>query len=119
MKREHSYNIVILTNQGSVGLTKNPKIVQSEKRPGSASTFKSKVTSVFNQLDFPVTLFAATGRDQHRKPRTGMWNEALEEFDLDIHEGPDLKASFFVGDAGGRPARTTVKADHSCSDRWL
>ncbi len=46
-----------------------------------------------------------------------MWNEVLDEFDLDIHNGPDLEASFFVGDAGGRPARSTVKADHSCSDR--
>lgn len=41
----------------------------------------------------------------------------LEDFDLDVHEGPDLEASFFIGDAGGRPVRTSVKADHSCSDR--
>lgn len=114
---QSSYVLVILTNQGSVSLTKNPNIVQSEKRPGSLSSFKSKVTTVFSQLDLPVTLFAATGRDQYRKPRAGMWNEVLEEFDLDVDGGPDLEASFFVGDAGGRPARSTIKADFSCSDR--
>lgn len=41
----------------------------------------------------------------------------LEEFDLDDHDGPDLDESFFIGDAGGRPATTSGKADHSCSDR--
>lgn len=46
-----------------------------------------------------------------------MWHELLEEFDLDEHNGPDLAACFFVGDAGGRPARSDAKADHSCSDR--
>ena len=46
-----------------------------------------------------------------------MWDELLEDMDLDVNEGPDLEASFFVGDAGGRPATSQVKADHSCSDR--
>ena len=46
-----------------------------------------------------------------------MWSEFLEDFDLDEGEGPDLHSSFFVGDAGGRAARTNAKADHSCSDR--
>ena len=49
----------------------------------------------------------------------GMWNELLEDVDLDIDDGPDLEASFFVGDAGGRPATGDFKADHSCSDRDL
>ena len=49
----------------------------------------------------------------------GMWNELLEDLDLDIDDGPDLEASFFVGDAGGRPAMSGVQADHSCSDRDL
>lgn len=46
-----------------------------------------------------------------------MWHELLDELDLDEHSEPDLTACFFVGDAGGRPARSTAKADHSCSDR--
>ena len=46
-----------------------------------------------------------------------MWDELLEDLDLDVNDGPSLEASFFVGDAGGRPATSQVKADHSCSDR--
>lgn len=46
-----------------------------------------------------------------------MWKELLEELDVDVGEGADLQNSFFVGDAGGRAARSGVKADHSCSDR--
>ena len=45
-----------------------------------------------------------------------MWTEVLEDLDLDV-ESLDLKASFFVGDAGGRAATTNRKADHSCCDR--
>ena len=49
-----------------------------------------------------------------------MWTELLEELDLDRADadgGPDLAASFFVGDAGGRLAESRQKADHSNSDR--
>lgn len=74
--------------------------------------------SVLAQLDFPVHLFAATARDEYRKPRTRMWHELLEEIDLDAHGGPDLPACFFVGDAGGRPPRKDAKADHASSDRF-
>ncbi|KAI4242256.1 MAG: hypothetical protein L6R40_004127 [Gallowayella cf. fulva] len=109
------YLIAILSNQGSLGLKTDPKSVQSD--PKSLSNFKSKAGTVFSQLDLPVILLAATARDKYRKPRGGMWTELLEELDLDAREGPDLEASFFVGDAGGRAARSGVKADHSCSDR--
>lgn len=74
---------------------------------------------MLGHLDFPLVLLAATGRDKYRKPRTGMWDELLEDLDLDVKDGPDLMASFFVGDAGGRPATSRFKADHSCSDRNL
>ena len=45
-----------------------------------------------------------------------MWTELLEDLDLQ-HGEPELEASFFVGDAGGRAATTKRKADHACSDR--
>lgn len=111
----HSYHVTILTNQGRINLKSDPKTVNSDQR--SLSSFKAKVGFILSQLDFPVTLFAATARDQYRKPRTRMWDELLEEFDLGKHDGPDLMSCFFVGDAGGRPARSDAKADHSCSDR--
>lgn len=109
------YLVSILSNQGSIGLKNDPKSIKSDQK--LLSNFKSKANSVFDHLDIPIILLAASARDQYRKPRTGMWTELLEEHDLDDGEGPDLAASFFVGDAGGRAARGGVKADHSCSDR--
>jgi len=112
---QSSYSIAILTNQGSVSLRNDPKTIKNDQK--SLLAFKTKVNNVLSHFDFPVTLLAATARDQYRKPRTGMWSELLEELDLEIGDGPDLSASFFIGDAGGRPARKNSKADHSCSDR--
>lgn len=91
------------------------KLIKSDQK--SLANFKSKANAVFNQHDIPIVLLAATARDKYRKPRVGMWTELLEEFDLDSREGPDIGGSFFVGDAGGRAARSGAKADHSCSDR--
>lgn len=105
----------MLTNQGSISLRDNLKTLKSDQR--SLAAFKSKVTAVFNHFDFPVLLLAACAQDGYRKPRTGMWDELLEELDLNEGGGPDMHASFFVGDAGGRAARNGVKADHACSDR--
>ncbi|KAL8872108.1 MAG: hypothetical protein Q9174_002204 [Haloplaca sp. 1 TL-2023] len=98
-----------------MSLKTDSKTLKHDQR--SLANFKSKANSVFNQLDIPINLLAASARDQYRKPRTGMWIELLDELDLDVSDGPDLQASFFVGDAGGRAARSGVKADHSCSDR--
>ncbi|MCJ1344237.1 hypothetical protein MMC31_002440 [Peltigera leucophlebia] len=109
------YVIVVITNQGSLSLKRDQKIVKSES--ARLADFKSKVGAIFGQLEFPITLLAATARDQFRKPRTRMWFEVLEEFDLDSSGGPLISACFFVGDAGGRPARSDAKADHSCVDR--
>ncbi|KAL8787586.1 MAG: hypothetical protein Q9213_002148 [Squamulea squamosa] len=111
------YSVAILSNQGSIGLKSDPKTIKSDQK--TLSNFKSKANAVFNQLDIPIILLAASARDQYRKPRTGMWTELLEELGIDSNEGPDLGASFFVGDAGGRAARRGAKADHSCSDRNL
>ena len=109
------YATVILTNQGRLSLKNDSKTVKSDQK--SLATFKTKVESILSRFEFPITLLAATARDQYRKPRIGMWNELLDELDLNVGDGPDLYDSFFVGDAAGRPARDHIKADHSCSDR--
>ena len=111
------YIIAIITNQGSLSLKNDPKTIKSEQR--SLANFKAKVASVLSHFDFPILLLAATARDCYRKPRIGSWKQLLDELDLDEGEGPDLQSSFFVGDAGGRAARTNAKADHACSDRQV
>ncbi|KAJ6440651.1 bifunctional polynucleotide phosphatase/kinase [Purpureocillium lavendulum] len=122
---DQGYQVVILSNQAGLTLQfepgfKGPK-ANAQKR---VSEFKQKCSAILNSLNLPTSVYAATGRDIYRKPRTGMWKEVCEDYD--IPEGEvDLKNSFFVGDAGGRVAglagdsdgvAATAK-DFSCSDR--
>ncbi len=84
--------------------------------------FKQKCSAVLAQLDLPLSLYAATGRDVFRKPRVGMWGEMCQDYGLSEAE-IDLGDSIFVGDAGGRTAQLgngkAVPKDFSCSDRNL
>jgi bifunctional polynucleotide phosphatase/kinase len=105
---------VVLTNQGAVSLKSDPKTLKRDQK--NLAAFKGKVTASLNQLDLPISVYAATIRDEYRKPRTGMWNEMLGDYDLDS-DLLDLGESFFVGDAAGRPAVDGGSQDFSCSDR--
>ncbi|CAN9313217.1 unnamed protein product [Alternaria alternata] len=107
--------VAIISNQGGISLRPDPKTVKSDQK--RLVDFKTKVTAVFNELDFPISIYAATSRDQYRKPRTGMWNELLEDYDIENAESVDLENSVFVGDAGGREALAGGVKDHSCVDR--
>ncbi|KAI1587566.1 HisB Histidinol phosphatase [Pyrenophora tritici-repentis] len=109
--------IAIISNQGGISLKPDPKTVKSDQK--RLADFKTKVTAVLTQLDLPISIYAATSRDQYRKPRTGMWQELLEDYDVEHADAVDLENSVFVGDAGGREAVVAGSAakDHSCSDR--
>jgi bifunctional polynucleotide phosphatase/kinase len=72
--------------------------------------FKLKVASILSDLDVPLTVYAATEHDRFRKPRVGMWEELMNNTDLDVH-GVDLEHSYLVGDAAGR------EGDFADSDR--
>ncbi|KAF8477536.1 polynucleotide kinase 3 phosphatase-domain-containing protein [Kalaharituber pfeilii] len=97
------YDLIIFTNQGGISV---------EKPAGKLDKFKLKVAVIFETLDIPVTLYGATENDQYRKPRTGMWDELMDEYDLDVH-AVDKAESFFVGDAAGRDR------DFSATDRYF
>ena len=107
--------VTIISNQAGISLKPDPKGPKPDQK--RLSEFKAKVGYVLAQLDFPVSIYAATAKDIYRKPRVGMWKELLEDYDLDVVNGPELEHCFFVGDAGGRVAQEKVKADHSSSDR--
>ncbi|KAF1991288.1 DNA kinase/phosphatase Pnk1 [Aulographum hederae CBS 113979] len=109
------YIIAIISNQAGISLKPNPKSIKSDQK--RLADFKTKVSAVFTQLDLPVSIYAATTRDEYRKPRPGMWREFLEDQDLEIDDRLDLSESIFVGDAGGRPAEGGSVKDFSCSDR--
>jgi bifunctional polynucleotide phosphatase/kinase len=118
-----SYRVVILTNQGGLELHPDPNSKAPKKNSTERiSNFKQKCSAVLSQLDIPLTLYAATGKDIFRKPRTGMWKELCKDYDLD-ESSIDFGSSVFVGDAGGRKAHLiggkAIPKDFSCSDRNL
>jgi bifunctional polynucleotide phosphatase/kinase len=101
--------VVILSNQAVISL--------KEKDTLSLRNFKQCLASLLPQLDIPISVYAATGQDKYRKPRIGMWQELLEDYDLEKPGAVDLEGSVFVGDASGRPKTDTKLKDHSSSDR--
>jgi DNA 3'-phosphatase len=114
----NSHVVAIVSNQGGISLKPDPKKVKSDLK--RLADFKTKVAAVFKQLELPVSVYAATGHDRYRKPRLGMWEELLNDYDLGPADAIDLENSFFVGDAGGRQAVPGGAAkDHSCVDRYV
>lgn len=111
----YSYTVVVMSNQGGINLQPDSKSAKSDSR--RLTNFKDKVAAVLGQLDMPITVYAATGQDQYRKPRPGMWKQMQIDYDLCSSEALDLGQSFFVGDAGGRLATKGSKNDHANSDR--
>ncbi|KFZ03123.1 hypothetical protein V502_11218 [Pseudogymnoascus sp. VKM F-4520 (FW-2644)] len=113
---EEGFIVVIISNQGAIQLhpdRKAPSALRSR-----LEDWKGKAASILKELNIPTTLYAATAFDNFRKPRTGMWDEILEDYDL-TPDTVDMKESFFVGDAAGRIAvpGTKIKEDFSDSDR--
>jgi bifunctional polynucleotide phosphatase/kinase len=116
LHRLHSegFLLAIVSNQSGISLKKDPKSMKSDMK--RLAHFKQKASAVFNQLDLPISLYAATEKDVYRKPRIGMWNQMLEDYNLTQSE-VDLENCIFVGDAAGRQATSGSKGDFSCSDR--
>lgn len=113
---EQGYRVVILSNQAGINLRPDPKS-KGPKTPKRLPAWKQKLNAVLTQLDFPTSVYAATGKDMFRKPRPGMWKELCEDYDLS-EAVVDKEGSFFIGDAGGRVAeRAGEVKDFSCSDR--
>lgn len=79
-----------------------------------ATMVKSRFDQIIGHYGVPALAFAATQKGDKdpcgfRKPRRGMWDFFVRTA-LGGRE-PDMDASFFVGDAAGRPS------DHSADDR--
>ena len=113
---EDGFVVVIISNQSRVVLKPEPKKLGDMK---SLSNFKGKITAILNVLELPISVYAATQKDLYRKPRTGMWEQLLQDYGLNDPSDVDLGQCFFVGDAAGREGdkAAKVRKDHSCSDR--
>lgn len=113
------YAIVVISNQGGIALrAPDPKKAPKDGMK-SLNNFKGKVTEVLSALDLPVTVYAATGPDLFRKPRTGMWEQMLKDYGVSGEGDVDREECVFVGDAAGREMDKAagIRKDHACSDR--
>lgn len=114
--------MVIFTNQGGLVLHPDAKSKAPKSAKNRVPAFKQKCNAVLSQLGIPTTLYAATGKDNYRKPRAGMWSEMKQDYNLSESD-IDHDGSVFVGDAGGRTAEVkgpgSASKDFSCSDRNL
>ncbi|KAJ7733566.1 polynucleotide kinase 3 phosphatase-domain-containing protein [Mycena maculata] len=106
------FAIVLISNQG--GLTSALK----QKDGKRTQDWKKKIALIAAALpEVPFRLFAATGKDNYRKPMIGMWEE-LEKLFAEDGVQIDKTASYFVGDAAGRNYPNTTKAkDFASTDR--
>jgi len=108
------YKIVIFTNQSDIG-----KAAKPETRKKAIDEKIGRLGGFVKQMGLPISVFIAAvmapktesgaDYDPYRKPATGMWDFLVKTCNGDIK--PDMKTSFFVGDAAGR------KKDHGSSDK--
>jgi bifunctional polynucleotide phosphatase/kinase len=114
---KQGYLVVIISNQGAISLKDNTKILQKDTI--GLLNFKNQIATIMQQLDIPISVYAATAPDKYRKPRIGMWQEMLEDYDLEKEGNLNLADSFYVGDAAGRAKTEKRPKDFACSDRDL
>ncbi|KAJ7103101.1 polynucleotide kinase 3 phosphatase-domain-containing protein [Mycena belliarum] len=100
------YAIVLISNQGGL------------KSPVQKKAWKEKIALIADALPgIPFRLFAATAKDNYRKPMIGMW-DALEKLYAAENVQIDRTSSFFVGDAAGRhDPNNAKKKDWASTDR--
>jgi bifunctional polynucleotide phosphatase/kinase len=93
--------VKIITNQG--------RLTDSDGNEApEAQVFKQKIEHIFDILGIPLTIYAACANDNWRKPRTGIWELLVQEYQ---QKGQKIdNNSYLVGDAAGRAS------DHTDAD---
>jgi bifunctional polynucleotide phosphatase/kinase len=114
---DNGYLIAIFSNQGNISLKTDPKTLKKDRL--SLANLKEQMSTILRQLDLPISMYGATDQDRYRKPRIGMWEELLEDYDLQADGAVDLDKSFYVGDAAGRAKTDKRKKDFASTDREL
>lgn len=102
------YRILFVTNQAGI-----------EKQRVKSADLKKKFNSMIIELDIPIFVFVATGENHFRKPSVEIWDFFVKSCNKSVEI--NMKESFYVGDAAGRPKNWAVgKAkDFSCVDRMF
>ncbi|KAJ3052725.1 hypothetical protein HK097_005817, partial [Rhizophlyctis rosea] len=119
---QQGYRIVIMSNQKGIEAA-------DPKSKGRKTAFLGRIENVIRAVDafttkagtepIPILVFGATADDWFRKPRPGMWELFEAKYNEDVVV--DRNASFYVGDAAGRPHGWIpgYKKDHSEADLKL
>ncbi|ETN07535.1 polynucleotide kinase 3'-phosphatase [Phytophthora nicotianae INRA-310] len=82
----------------------------------TAAQVQSKLETIVKQLKLPMLVFLGTENDIMRKPRLGAWKEMTKMLSDKGEEPIDKKASFYCGDAAGRPKITGRAKDFAATD---
>ena len=111
---ESGYRLVVFTNGATIGMRKNPEAIRNAilQKIDRAKAFCDQVKGV------PIRVLVATKFDKYRKQSTadlqkgkggglGFWHHYVKYCST---VAPDVKQSFYVGDAAGR------RGDHSDAD---
>ena len=102
---ENGYKIVIISNQKGIS-----------KGQTTAATVQGKIDDLQKDCGVPLCAILATEDDEYRKPSPCMWHFMSEKM---VNGEIDMKASYYIGDAAGRPAgwQPGRKKDFGCGDR--
>ncbi|OTF71427.1 bifunctional polynucleotide phosphatase/kinase-like protein, partial [Euroglyphus maynei] len=101
---EQGYRFVIFSNQ--MGISKGKVTVDFVKK---------RFENSLKPLRIPCLIMVAKKDDIYRKPCTGLWDHLVQQQQQQQIE-INMKQSFYVGDAAGRPKTAMKKADFSASD---
>ncbi|RMX67001.1 hypothetical protein DD238_002855 [Peronospora effusa] len=99
------YTLTIFSNQNGVA-----------KGHITAAQVQNKLETIVKQLNLPMLVFLATENDVMRKPRLGAWKELANVLSTKGEEAIDKEASFYCGDAAGRPKIAGRSKDFAASD---
>jgi DNA 3'-phosphatase len=91
---QFSYFLVIFTNQPGVSTARDAVVKERQ--------FQEKLQNIMKRLGVPMNAFVALDFDHYRKPRTGMWEKAVEWLERRYSVSVQKDRSFYVGDAAGR-----------------
>lgn len=87
---EDGFKIVVFTNQAGI-----------EKNKAKETEIQTKIKDIMSSLSLPFQAFVSTGENIYRKPCSGAWDYFVKHHNDGVEV--DMNASFFVGDAAGRP----------------
>ncbi|KAE8880165.1 hypothetical protein PF005_g16674 [Phytophthora fragariae] len=99
------FTLVIFSNQNGIA-----------KGHITAAQVQSKLETIVKQLKLPMLVLLGTENDAMRKPRLGAWKEMVNVLSSEGDGAVDKEASFYCGDAAGRPKIAGRGKDFAATD---